>query len=280
MQSLWHFIGRKRFLNRKLRNFQPEVLEINFSKDESLFVDPKDLYGPSFYVMYGGRAAFYHYEEPVKSALLEHLPQDGIFFDIGANIGLISFFISKFRKDVEIFSFEPARCTSLAMEKTVEKNGIKNLWVVKKGVSNKSQKNVSFFIDSKSSGGSSLLQEAISHEIKQSESITLTTIDDFVNEQKKIPSVVKVDVQDAENFVILGAVQTINNYHPTFIIETNNELLLKQPEDFIRIFNGYDVYKVGTDKKVSIDQFPKLAEEYLKKGEAVLDYVFHYRVTK
>ncbi len=274
MQSIWQYVGRRRFLNRKLRNFQPEVLEINFSKTESLFVDPKDLYGPSFYVMYGGRAAFYHYEEPVKSALLEHLPQNGIFFDVGANIGLISFFVSKFRKDVEIFSFEPARCTSLAMEKTIEKNSIKNISVIKEGVSDKSQRNVSFFIDSKSSGGNSLLQTAISHEIKESENISLTTIDDFVEKNNKIPSVVKVDVQDAENLVIKGAKKTIDAYHPTFIVETNNELLLKDSSEFLEAFKGYSVYKVGSKKIVPIDQFPNLAKEYLEKGEGVLDYVF------
>ena len=98
MDWFWQFVGKKRFLNRRLRSFQPDVLEVLLSNEESLFVDPKDLYGPSFYVMYGGRSAFYHYEEPVKAAILEHLPSDGLFFDVGANIGLISLFISKFRK--------------------------------------------------------------------------------------------------------------------------------------------------------------------------------------
>lgn len=274
MDKLWRFIGRKRFLNRSLRNFQPEVLEIAFSKEESLYVDPKDLYGPSFYVMYGGRAAFYHYEEPVKSAILEHLPHNGIFFDVGANIGLISFFISKFRKDAEIYSFEPARCTSLALEKTIEKNKLKNIHVVKEGVSDKTQKNVSFFIDSKSSGGNSLLKSAISHAVDTSESISLTSLDDYVERTQKIPSLVKVDVQDAESFVIAGARELIKNHHPIFIIETNNELLLEDPSPFLDAFKDYEVYKVGSTKKVPIEKFTQLAKEYLDKNQKVLDYVF------
>lgn len=274
MDSLWHFIGKKRFLNRNLRNFQPEVLEVKLDTNESLFVDPKDLYGPSFYVMYGGRAAFYHYEEPVKSAILEHLPKNGVFFDVGANIGLISLFISKFRKDASIYSFEPARCTSTAIEQTVKKNGIGNIHLIKKGVSDKSQDNVSFFIDSKSSGGNSLLESAISHSVERSESITLTTLDDFIAQNKKIPSVIKVDVQDAECSVIKGARQLIKNYQPTFIIEASNELILKDEAVFSEIFAGYEVYVVGMSKKVPITDLKKLANEYLSKNQKYMDYVF------
>lgn len=274
MDSLWHFIGKKRFLNRNLRNFQPEVLEVKLDTNESLFVDPKDLYGPSFYVMYGGRAAFYHYEEPVKSAILEHLPKNGVFFDVGANIGLISLFISKFRKDASIYSFEPARCTSTAIEQTVKKNGIGNIHLIKKGVSDKSQDNVSFFIDSKSSGGNSLLESAISHSVERSESITLTTLDDFIAQNKKIPSVIKVDVQDAECSVIKGARQLIKNYQPTFIIEASNELILKDEAIFSEIFAGYEVYVVGMSKKVPITDLKKLANEYLSKNQKYMDYVF------
>lgn len=274
MDSLWHFIGKKRFLNRNLRNFQPEVLEVKLDTNESLFVDPKDLYGPSFYVMYGGRAAFYHYEEPVKSAILEHLPKNGVFFDVGANIGLISLFISKFRKDASIYSFEPARCTSTAIEQTVKKNGIGNIHLVKKGVSDKTQDNVSFFIDSKSSGGNSLLESAISHSVERSESITLTTLDDFIAQNKKIPSVIKVDVQDAECSVIKGARQLIKTHQPTFIIEASNELILKDEAVFSDIFSGYEVYVVGTSKKVPIADLSKLANEYLSKNQKYMDYVF------
>lgn len=274
MGWFWQFAGKRRFLNRQLRHFQPDVLEIPLSNEESLFVDPKDLYGPSFYVMYGGRSAFYHYEEPVKAAILEHLPLNGLFFDVGANIGLISLFISKFRKDVQIVSFEPAYCTSKALERTIEKNEIKRIHLERLGVSDKSQKNVSFFIDSKSSGGNSLLESAISHDVNTSESISLVSLDDYVKTTQRIPSLVKVDVQDAESLVIRGASELIKRHQPVFVIEVNNELLLKDPIPFVEIFQGYKVYKVGTSKKVDIQDFAQLAQEYLDQNQKVLDYVF------
>jgi FkbM family methyltransferase len=224
--------------------------------------------------MYGRDAAFYHYEEDVKAEILEHLQMGGVFFDVGANIGLISLFISRFRKDVQIFAFEPSQVTSMALESSVLKNGINNLHVVKKGVSDSSQDNVTFFIDSKSSGGNSLLKSAISHEVNQSDSISLVSLDDFIATSKKIPSVVKVDVQDAEAMVIAGAKNLIKTHAPTFIIETNNELFLKNPKVFLESFENYFVKKVGTKKPVSIGQFPDLARDYLSKGEKVLDYVF------
>jgi FkbM family methyltransferase len=271
---LFQTIARNRFLSRRLRNFQPKTLELSFSANNALFIDPKDLYGPSFYTVYGRDAAFYHYEEDVKAEILEHLPRGGVFFDVGANIGLISLFISRFRKDVSIFSFEPSKVTSLALESSIEKNKIQNIKVIKKGVSNKTEENVTFFIDSKSSGGNSLLKSAISHDVKTSESISLVSLDDFVSQFKKIPSVIKIDVQDAESMVIEGAKELINLHCPTFIIETNIELFLSNPVIITRSFENYFVKKVGTRKVVRIDQFEFLAKEYLLNGEKIVDFVF------
>lgn len=271
---LWQVIGRHRFLNRKLRNFQPKSLELSLSAGNKLFVDPKDLYGPSYYAMYGKDAAFYHYEEEVKAEILEHLPSGGIFYDVGANIGLISLFISRFRKDVNVFAFEPSRVTNSALESTIEKNKIQNIHLIKKGVSDKSQEDVTFFIDSKSSGGNSLFKSAIAHEVKTSESISLVCLDDFITSSKKVPSVIKVDVQDAEAMVIQGSANLIKTYSPTFIIETNNEIFLQNPTVFLDNFENYLVKKAGTKMIVPIDQFPSLAKEYLLKGKMHVDYVF------
>lgn len=271
---LWTLIGRHRFLSRKLRKFQPKTLELTFAANNNFFIDPKDLYGPSYYAMYGKDAAFYHYEEEVKAEVLEHLPMGGVFFDIGANIGLISLFISKFRKDASIYAFEPSDVTSTALENTIKKNKISKIQLIKKGVSDKSQDNIDFFIDSKSSGGNSLLRSAISHDVNKSESISLVSLDDFVMSEKVIPSVIKVDVQDAERFVVEGARDLIRKYQPTFIIETNNELFLKDTSAFLEIFQGYFVKKAGTLKVVPIDEFPLLVKEYILNNKNVVDYVF------
>lgn len=271
---LWSFVGKRRFLNRKLRSFQPTVLKLDFSQNNVVYVDPKDLYGPSFYVMFGGEAAFYHYEEPVKSEIIKHLPINGVFFDVGANIGLISLFVAKFRKDIQVIAFEPSNVTSLALENSIKDNHYKKIQVIKKGVSDKSAENVSFFIDSKSSGGNSLIESAVGHAVSSNDSISLISIDDYVAESGVIPSVIKVDVQDAEAFVVSGAKNTISNYSPKFIIEVNNEILLKDPSIFIENFKGYSVNKVNSDERVSIDLFSILAKKYLDLGEPVIDYLF------
>ena len=275
MNSLWNFIGKRRFLNRKFRSFQPDILEVHFSESKSICVDPKDLYGPSFYVMHGGEAAFYHYEETVKAEIIEHLPSNGLFFDVGANIGLISLFVSRFRKDVQVFSFEPSTVTSLALENTIKKNEIKNISLIKLGVADKSAENITFFTDSKSSGGNSLIKSAVGHEVLSSDTISLISIDDFVKQSGKIPSVIKVDVQDAEGLVVAGAKNTIEQYSPTFIIEVNNELFLKDTSIFIKNFKGYSVHRVDSDEKVTIDLFPGLAKKCFELNNSIhTDYVF------
>ncbi len=39
--------------------------------------------------------------------IVQHVPQNGVFLDIGSNIGVYSFYIAAKRKDMRIFAFEP-----------------------------------------------------------------------------------------------------------------------------------------------------------------------------
>lgn len=53
-----------------------------------------------------------YYEREILLAILEHLPQQGVFWDIGANIGLHSLSVKRARPDVRVFAFEPVPSTA------------------------------------------------------------------------------------------------------------------------------------------------------------------------
>lgn len=273
--SLSLFVGRKRFLNRKLRSLHSKTAKYRVNKNFDLYLDPRDLAGPSFYVMYGGPAAFYHYEEELKSEVLQHLKSDGVFIDVGANIGLISLFVSKFFPESKIYSFEPGDVTNECFAKTIKQNKIQNIELIKKGVSNQVANEVSFFIDPYSTGGSSLVIEKDKHsETRPVEKISLLSLDSFVFERGLSPSLIKVDVEDAEDLVLEGAQETIKTFHPTFIIESNNEKILKNPNFMVDLFKDYKVRSIGERGYENIDQLPKLAKKNLDNHKPVIDYVF------
>ena len=270
INSISHFVGSHRFLSRKLRRFQPDISSIFISKSFKLFLDPRDLSGPSFDVMYDKSAAFYRYEEELKAELLQYLSKGGVFFDVGGNIGVISFFVKKFYPESPIVIFEPGRIASKCLKKSIEVNNVTNMTLVTKGVSDKTGV-AEFFIDPKSTGGSSLVRRHIDKTKKNIERIDLISLDDYVRETNIIPSLVKVDVEGAENLVILGAKNLIKNYRPNFIVECENIKILENIDLWTETFNGYKFRKAGTVDFSNINQIQKVVKKYLDEGVTIMD---------
>jgi len=273
--SLSHFIGSHRFLSRKLRAFQPEISKISISKHFDLFLDPKDLSGPSYYVMHDKGVAFYHYEEDLKAEVNQHLPKGGVFFDVGANIGLISLFVSKFHPEAKVYSFEPGSVVSRCLKETISHNHLKNIKLLQFGVSDHSG-TAEFFVDPKSTGGSSLIKQHEGSQDKYVERIELLSLDDFIAREKVSPDVIKIDVEGAEKLAIAGARNLIQSSHPHFIIEVDHKNFLSDVDFWREAFKGYKVRGLG---EVEFVELPSMIERIKKdheKGIKARDYSFRY----
>jgi FkbM family methyltransferase len=53
-----------------------------------------------------------YYEREVLDAALRYLPEHGVFWDVGANIGLHALTIKRLRPDVSVYAFEPVPFTA------------------------------------------------------------------------------------------------------------------------------------------------------------------------
>ena len=270
LSSISHFVGSHRFLSRKLRRFQPDISSLFISNTFRLFIDPRDLSGPSYDVMYDKSAAFYRYEEELKAELLQYLSTGGVFFDVGGNIGVISFFVKKFYPDSPIVIFEPGRVASKCLKKSIEFNNVTNMTLVTKGVSDKSGM-AEFFIDTKSTGGSSLVRKHVDKTKNNIERIDLISLDDYVRETNVIPSMVKVDVEGAENLVVFGAKNLIKNHRPNFIIECDNLKILENIDLWVEAFHGYNFRKVGSKDFSKITEIENVVKKYLSEGTKMMD---------
>jgi FkbM family methyltransferase len=83
------------------------------------------------------------YEKETVKKLYELLPQNGVFFDIGANIGVYS--LNLFHKAKDVFAFEATKTTYDKLNKTIEENNINNIHLNFYAVDDKDEKEVSIF---------------------------------------------------------------------------------------------------------------------------------------
>lgn len=71
------------------------------------------------------------FDRPEREAIVETLPPNGVFLDIGSNIGVYSLFVAAMRPDARIFAFEPLQDASDRLRFNAARNGLSNRLIVK-----------------------------------------------------------------------------------------------------------------------------------------------------
>jgi FkbM family methyltransferase len=151
------------------------------------------------------------YEPDKQTAIKLLMPEAGIFFDIGANVGLHSYFVAKHFPKAKIHSFEPLPDNLDYLAETLQNNQITSISIVPAAVGSASGE--SFFDISNSNFKGNLSKTQTSLKVK------LIALDDFIDEHVLFPDLIKIDVEGAECDVLKGAQKSIEATHPTFIIE-------------------------------------------------------------
>lgn len=142
-----------------------------------------------------------------------------IVFDIGANIGTTSLVFSEcvgtFGK---VYSFEPV--TVEIIQKNMEENNIKNVTIIPKGVSFQNGE-IEIDISDFCLDSSIVKNKYATNNFNKSKKINLITIDDYCV-QNKIEKIdfIKMDIEGAEEFAILGAKNMIKKCHPSWSISS------------------------------------------------------------
>jgi FkbM family methyltransferase len=129
--------------------------------------------------------------------ILERLPSDGTFLDVGGHVGLVSFAIAVARPDVTIHAFEPNPMNASAWRRNQVLNGSTSAHLTEAGVSDKD-----------GSMGFSLLGDSASGAMREvgGDLVPVVTLDSYCNtyDIQRI-DVLKIDVQGHEEAVLRGA---------------------------------------------------------------------------
>lgn len=173
--------------------------------------------------------------------------------DIGANTGQYALMANKiFNSTCTIYSFEPAEFTySLLLKNTKNTD---NIVAINKGVGESSGK-TQIYYDGKASVQSSLIRDSIQ---KYSETIELTTIDEFIKENKidKI-DLLKLDVEGYEYKALLGGSESINDINYIQFEFGNKQVLSRNfMIDFITLLDNFKIYRLIQNGFIEINRNP------------------------
>jgi FkbM family methyltransferase len=162
--------------------------------------------------------------EPNTLSILRRLLKPGdTFFDVGANVGVISLVASRWVGPTgRVYSFEPSLREHDRMLKNLETNDVGNVQVFRVAVTAGSGVGTLRVASSSHAGlntlGAEFAYEGI--ETDRFETVETTSLDEFV-ERYGIGqvSVVKVDVEGAESAAVAGAERLLATHRPALIIE-------------------------------------------------------------
>lgn len=162
------------------------------------------------------------FEGPLLSALIALVRPETVYFDIGANIGLMSVPVLASVKDCRVVSFEPSQNSLPFLRRTWGVSPHQGRWtIIGKAVADHAGKATFSLGTERDSAFEGFLDTGRKPETTRV-AVEVTTVDD-VWQELGCPrvSVIKSDTEGAETKVLLGAQKCIAECAPAIFIEWN-----------------------------------------------------------
>lgn len=177
--------------------------------------------------------------------------KDGIFIDVGANIGKYTLILGNRLKDIgKVISIEPEKRNFSVLKKNVGINKLNNIILENVALSNKNGM-IKLYL-SKGAGRHSIKRVTGNKTLVQG-----VKLDDLIKKYKITNvNLIKIDVETAEVEVLEGAMKTIKKNSPEMIIEILSNENLKKIKNLLPEYNfkkiskiDYYFYKEQNNKK-------------------------------
>ncbi len=157
---------------------------------------------------------FNNVEPKVHAVYKKFLAPGCVFFDVGANVGLHSYFVSRRYAGSQVHAFEPLPGNADYIRSSIRINKIPNITLVQKAVADHS--GTAYFDRFKSN------HEGFITEKETGFSVELTSLDDYLDRTPVKPQLIKVDVEGAESKVLQGLERHFAALQPVMVIEVHN----------------------------------------------------------
>lgn len=187
----------------------------------------------------------------------EHVNNSSII-DVGGFIGDSALVFSSLHPR-QIISFEPIPDNRTVFEKTIKLNDLSNVTIVNKALGDQDGKMTMNVLGSESS-----ICNISSSTCDQKIEIEVTTLDNYVKINNITDvSMIKVDIEGAEQLFLEGAKQTICQQKPILLIS-----IYHKADDFFNIKPLIESWNLGYSFKIHKPLFENATSEVLLIGEA------------
>jgi FkbM family methyltransferase len=170
-------------------------------------------------------------------------------FDIGANFGYLSLVwgSSLCKNNGNVYAFEPNQNVYNSLLKSITKNNLGSIIKVEHKAVGSENKMVDIFLNNTTSN---TIKSDKANNVVQVEMIAL---DSYCKENNiNNCDLVKIDVDGVELSVLKGSIETIINFKPIFIVETNNDNLIIE---FFKTYN-YRILDMKLEEYLPTDSIP------------------------
>ena len=155
------------------------------------------------------------YEEFETNFVKKEIKKGDVVLDIGANIGYYTLIFAKLVGETgKVFAFEPDPINFSLLKKNIEINGYKNVVLIQKAVSDKSEK-LKLFLSETNNGDHRIYNWDGSRKSVEIESIKL---DEYFEDTKQRINFIKMDIQGAEYGAVSGMTNLLNQNKSVKII--------------------------------------------------------------
>ena len=185
---------------------------------------------------------------------LQLIPENSNVLDLGANIGIMTYHLSKRVGEGNVFAFEPITCNAKTLRKVVKHHQLQNVKFQEVALGNNSEPLrmvVPVVNGVKKQGLSHVISPNITEfnkgvifEVKQ------LTLDSIINELPDSISAIKIDVENFEYLVFEGAEKLINKHRPIIYCELWDNQNRYNCFDFFKA-NNYDTMVVKNQNLIN-----------------------------
>lgn len=167
-------------------------------------------------------------------------PEDGVFFDIGANAGVYALLCRVLWPSMRAIAFEPSPASATAGRRWAGANQVDVVFeqIALSDVDGQAP----LYLSEKSDASNSLM--AGFRESSEAVTVQLTTVDGYVEREGLAPTVMKIDVERHEPAVLRGAHTTLEAYRPVLVVEMLRGRESKQAGKRLQRL-GYEPYRLG-----------------------------------
>lgn len=207
------------------------------------------------------------YEHEIIKLLLTLIKPNSYFFDVGANIGLMSIPILYHIDSCTVASFEPSPNALPFLSRTIEESRFRNRWKAIKKAANDKVGEVLFTIATEAQGAYDGFQDTRRAGSMREITLPATTLDKEW-EQMSCPNVstMKIDVEGAELLVLNGARKCIQKCRPYILLEWNSLNFTPyhcQPKDLLSFANDINYKVFSTPHLIAVDNETTLSVQML-----------------